>query len=450
MTQMVMRKLQIGERIGDYRIVGFLGAGGMGEVYQGVHSKLNRPAAIKVLSNYANNSTFISRFINEARVQSGLHHPNIATLYDFKEYNNQLYIFMEFADGASLEDLVKQRVFTVKEALKAFEAICEAIVFIHANGIIHRDIKAQNVKLTANGTVKLLDFGIAKDAGSQRLTRVGGIIGTPNYLAPELLLGKEANPRTDIWALGVLLYEMLTGSEPFKADTLGELHAQITAGSFESPEKLNPAVSREAAQITMKCLERQPERRYQTAAEVLEDVRCALRGEKVSGMFSLKKFRSKPTPGSSNSLSTNPNTSAQPASSYGVILGIAVAAALLVFVVGGFAVWSIGGSDANVAAVNTSPTPILNNSRGVKPTTTTPPIAQSGGNSTTTVRVETSEGAAQVFRNGQSLGNTPFDLQGREGESIALTLKRDGYADKSVLVDVTSRRRIYTFTLQRK
>ena len=194
------KRLNIGEMIGEYRVTGFLGAGGMGEVYAGVHEKLGRPAAIKVLGAAANDPTFKSRFFNEARLQANLHHPHIAALYDFQETGDQLLIFMEMVDGESLEDLVSRRAFTVEDALKVFVPICEAIGYIHQHGILHRDIKSQNVKLTSGGQAKLLDFGIAKDSSDQHgLTQTGGVIGTPHYLAPEQLDGKPASPQTDIW-----------------------------------------------------------------------------------------------------------------------------------------------------------------------------------------------------------------------------------------------------------
>ncbi len=161
--------------IGEYRVTGFLGAGGMGEVYGGVHAKLGRAAAIKVLSENVTDDSFTSRFFNEARLQASLHHPNIATLYDFQEIGGRLCIFMELVDGESLEDLVTRRAFAVEDALKTFLPVVEAIAFIHQNGILHRDIKSQNIKLTSNGTVKLLDFGIAKDSISHSLTQTGGV-----------------------------------------------------------------------------------------------------------------------------------------------------------------------------------------------------------------------------------------------------------------------------------
>ena len=184
------KRFQTNDLIGEYRVTSFLGEGGMGEVYLGVHEKLGRKAAIKILGAASSDESFKTRFFNEARLQASLHHPNIATLYDFKEQDEQLLIFMEFVDGESLEDIIERRSFTIEETLTVFAAICEAVEYIHKNGIVHRDLKSQNVKLTTSGAVKLLDFGIAKDGSSHGLTQAGGVIGTPNYLSPEQLDGK--------------------------------------------------------------------------------------------------------------------------------------------------------------------------------------------------------------------------------------------------------------------
>jgi len=243
------RRFEVDSHIGEYRVTSFLGEGGMGEVYLGLHEKLGRHAAIKILGSAAKDESFRTRFFNEARLQANLHHPNIATLYDFQQVGDELLIFMEYVDGESLDELVARRAFAVDDALKVFRSICEAVGYIHSNGIIHRDIKAQNVKLRSDGSVKLLDFGIAKDGASHGLTQTGGVIGTPTYLSPEQLRGGNATPQTDVWALGVLLYEMLTGKLPFEGDSIGGLVLKITSEAFEPPDRLNPAVPREVTKI---------------------------------------------------------------------------------------------------------------------------------------------------------------------------------------------------------
>lgn len=464
----MQKRFQINEMIGEYRVTAFLGAGGMGEVYQGVHEKLGRFAAIKILGEAALNESFKTRFFNEARLQASLHHPNVATLYDFQEIDNQLFIFMEFVDGESLEDLIERRAFAVEDALKTFQSICEAIAFIHRNGVVHRDIKSQNIKLTSNGAVKLLDFGIAKDSASHSLTQTGGVIGTPGYLAPELLDGKPASPQTDIWALGVLLYEMLTGIEPFKADTIGALCMQIMIGTFEAPEKLNPAVSKEISQIVAKCLKKADER-YQTADEIVQDVQRVLSGEKshkkTAAAFSDLKKSFGFTPktlisdvstenvaqnafDNSEYRDANPYAAANKPQSkkfpFMLVAGGVSAAVVLLFVLVGIGIWAMSnsktGSSVNPATITTA------NQKDNKAIAAQPsPNAKQKS-----VRVDVDEGKAQVFRDGQSIGSTPLDLQTSDGEKVDLTLKRDGFADKNVQLDITSGKQAYTFSLKSK
>ncbi|MBC7795760.1 MAG: serine/threonine protein kinase, partial [Pyrinomonadaceae bacterium] len=262
------RLFQDNQIIGDYRIRGFLGAGGMGEVYLGVHLQSNNLAAIKVLVNLVSSDSMITRFHNEARVQSGLQHPNIATLYDFKSINGNLCIFMEYIDGESLDDLINRNFFAVEESLMTFHSICEAVSFIHRKGILHRDIKSQNIKLNSKGLIKLLDFGIAKDAENQKLTKTGSVIGTPSYIAPEQFKGKPADFQTDVWALGVLFYEMLTGKHPFRATGIMELCLKIESGEYVPVERANPSVPVEVAGIVKRCLQKEKNRRYQNASEL--------------------------------------------------------------------------------------------------------------------------------------------------------------------------------------
>jgi len=448
------KRFQIDEMIGEYRVTSFLGEGGMGEVYLGVHEKLGRPAAIKILHSNISDESFKTRFFNEARLQASLHHPNIAALYDFKEQGNELLIFMEFVDGESLDDLVSRRAFSITESLAVFGSVCEAVGYIHQNGIVHRDIKAQNIKLTAAGKAKLLDFGIAKATGSHGLTQTGGVIGTPNYLSPEQLSGQMATASSDVWALGVLLYEMLTGTLPFNGDTLGGLVLQISNAQFTPPEQINPGIPREVSNIIKRCLKKEPQNRFQTADELLKAVRSTL-GHRDSGSTqvgaALKQalgFNSPPSaqPPAAVEYGDAPGpfiTNAAESKSFPTVMVAGGAGALLLFIVGvvGIGWWAVSGSSGTNTA-NTSPQRRAVN--GASPQTA------DLKNGKLRIRIDVDEGKAQVVQDGQVLGTTPFDMDIDAGEKPTLTLRRENFEDKNVLIEPRTGKKVYTFSLKPK
>ena len=405
--------------IGDYRILGKLGEGGMGEVYQGVHSKIGRVVAIKLLSRAAENREFVERFLNEARIQAALQHNNIATLYDFLEYNGQPCIVMEFVEGQTLEDCIRSRgCLPLAEALRYFHSIVEAIEYVHGRGIVHRDIKSTNIKITSAGVVKLLDFGIAKSGASPALTVTGGFVGTLQYLSPEQLKGGYADARSDIWALGVLLYEMTTSRLPFEASTVGELYEKISKVNYVSSCVMNPAVPRDVQNIIARCLKKNPADRYRSANDLLQDV------VKVAGGVSSHGSRIRTGDDASQSKSKT-------------AIVVAIAAVFALLIIGGLYFMFGGGSDSN------SNRPAQSNARD-------PNGSGQSTSSQQTFTVDVAEGHADVYRNGERIGTTPYQFQAKTGEQLDLLLKRDGYQDKSVRLSTSENKRTYTFMLDRK
>ncbi len=254
--------------VGEYRLTDFLGAGGMGEVYRAVHTRIGRVVAVKVLSSVGD-STAVQRFLNEARIQGRLTHPGIATLHDFTEYGGRPCIIMEYVDGQTLAELVERRGrLPFGEAAAIVRSVAEALAYIHAQGIVHRDLKSTNVKITTAGQVKLLDFGIARSSSSRRLTATGAVVGTLQYLAPEQIEGRDADLRTDIWAMGVLLYELLTGRLPFEGTSTAELLGRVLRGDFVPPSRLVSGLPPHAERVVARCLKKDPASRFQTAEEL--------------------------------------------------------------------------------------------------------------------------------------------------------------------------------------
>lgn len=260
----------IGSVIGTYRVIDRLGTGGMGTVYRGVDVLLDRPVAIKVLKpELVANQQLIERFRTEAVLLAKLNHPNIATLYGFLPLGDgQFAMVMEFLPGTPLDELLRQRgAMPVTAAVGLFSGVLDAIGYAHRQGVIHRDIKPSNVMVLPDGTPKVMDFGIARAVGSAHQTRVGAIVGTLEYMSPEQIQGRETDARSDIYALGVMLYEMLTGRVPFAADSEYALLQAHIQSPPPPPRVFTPDIPEAVAQIVLHALEKDPDRRFQTAEE---------------------------------------------------------------------------------------------------------------------------------------------------------------------------------------
>jgi serine/threonine-protein kinase len=273
-------------RIAGYEVAGVLGRGGMGIVFRARHIRLNRTVALKMaLSAEFAGSRERERFQREAEAVAALRHPNIVQVYDVGEEDGRPYFTMEYVEGGSLAQRLSGTPEPAGPAAALVATLAEAVRAAHASSIVHRDLKPANVLLTADGTPKISDFGLARrldsDAG---LTRTGIALGTPSYMAPEQVDGEPdaVGPHTDVYALGAILYELLTGRPPFRAATSSETLRQVRLQDPVPPSRLNASVPRDLETICLKCLSKEPGRRYATAAALADDLGWFQRGEPIA------------------------------------------------------------------------------------------------------------------------------------------------------------------------
>ena len=266
--------LEPGDSLGPHEILEFVGAGGMGEVYRARDSKLNRDVALKVLPEaFASDSDRLARFQREAHVLASLNHPNIAAIYGLEESDGVHALVLELVEGPTLANRIAQRAIPIDEALSIAKQIAEGMKAAHMRGIIHRDLKPSNIKLRDDGTVKILDFGLAKalvpaaaTITSPDVTHAGVIFGTAAYMSPEQARGKAVDKRGDIWAFGCVLYETLTGLPAFRGETTQDTLAAVLG---ETPDwSLLPAdTPASVVRLLRRCLEKDPDRRLHDIAD---------------------------------------------------------------------------------------------------------------------------------------------------------------------------------------
>jgi serine/threonine-protein kinase len=275
--------LEVGERVGDYEIMGMIGAGGMGRVYKARNIISNREEAMKVLlPDLTSERELAARFMMEIRTLATLDHPNIAQLRTAFQFQNQLVMIMEFVEGVTLEKLSSEMAIPTDRMVDFATQALSALSFAHTHGVIHRDIKPANIMITTHGQVKLMDFGIAKNADEMHLTRPGMTIGSVYYMSPEQVRGGTVDARSDIYSFGITLYESLTGRKPFQADTsYSVLNAQLNEAPVP-PIQVNPALPAELNAIVLRSLEKNPDARFQTAQE-FHDALKALHVQSAAG-----------------------------------------------------------------------------------------------------------------------------------------------------------------------
>jgi serine/threonine protein kinase len=264
--------------LGRYEIVAELGKGAMGVVYRANDPMLNRMVAIKTINTeeagHEGMAEYEARFYTEAKAAGGLNHPNIIIIYDIGKSGHLVYMAMEYIQGKELREmLIDGKPLPVAQAVDIAAQVAEGLAYAHQHQVVHRDIKPANIMITPEGRAKIADFGIARMRSSETRTQTGVILGSPKYIAPEQVVGKRADHRSDIFSLGVILYESITGSTPFNGEGLSALMYQITNHDPAPPSSTNAQVPVMLDYIMAKILAKAPEARYQSAADFANDLR---------------------------------------------------------------------------------------------------------------------------------------------------------------------------------
>jgi WD40 repeat protein/serine/threonine protein kinase len=322
----------IGKTLGKYQIIVRLGRGGMARVYKAYQPGLDRYVAVKVLHHHlAEESGFVNRFEREATAVARLRHPNIVQVYDYDNEGQMYYMVMEYVEGPTLKAEMEERQkalepggtpepgvqdFTLAEVATIFTSLAEAIDYAHTRGMIHRDLKPANIMFTPGGEVMLTDFGLSRMMDGTRYTQTGSISGTPAYMAPEQCQGEQGDERSDIYSLGVILYEMITGRVPFDADTPYALMMKHISDAAASPSLYKPGLPPAVEQVIFKALAKEPAERYQSASEMAADLRTAVgltTGPRAQALFAPIAgiplvHESTPTPGGSRDGEHLPST----------------------------------------------------------------------------------------------------------------------------------------------
>jgi len=289
------------ETLSHYRVERLIGAGGMGEVYLAQDITLNRRAALKLLpARFTQDEERVRRFKREARAASALNHPNIITIYEIGETESVHFIATEFIEGETIRQRLTRGTLPLSEVIEVGIGVASALAAAHDAGIIHRDIKPENIMLRPDGYVKVLDFGLAKlvDEASLKDSTTGGVMGTLLYISPEQARGQQPDARSDLYSLGAVMYEMLTGRPPVIGDNFLEMAMSIASRRPDPPSSIVPGIPPEIDQIVLKALEKEPSARYPSARQLLADLRT-LRTELdfENKLHALDSARGMSTPG---------------------------------------------------------------------------------------------------------------------------------------------------------
>lgn len=269
---------------GRYEIISRIGGGGMALVYKAHDVLLNRKVAVKVLrQQFVNDEEFISRFRREAQNAAALSHPNVVSIYDVGQQEDIHYIVMEYVEGHNLNEIIVERApLQIEEAIHIAQQICDALDHAHANHIIHRDIKPHNILIGNNGRVKVTDFGIARAATSSKITQTGSVVGSVHYFSPEHAKGVNTGEKSDLYSLGIVLYQMLTGKLPFLGESPISIALKHLQEHFEEPRAVNPHIPQSVENVILKSMRKNPNERYESARAMLTDLETCLQPHRLN------------------------------------------------------------------------------------------------------------------------------------------------------------------------
>ncbi|MGD9346314.1 MAG: protein kinase [Candidatus Aminicenantes bacterium] len=263
-----------------YDVLEELGRGGMGKVYKVFDKRIREEIALKLLrSDIADDPKVVERFSNELKFARKIVHKNVARMYDIGESEGILYITMEFVPGEDLKSFIKRAgLLSIGKIMAIIEQVCDGLVEAHMLGLVHRDLKPQNIMIDKAGNAHIMDFGIARSLSAEGITDAGVIIGTPDYMSPEQVEGEEVDQRSDLYSLGVILYEMVTGRVPFRADSAFAVGMKHKSETPQAPRSVNPQIPEDLDRLIIKCMEKDRRRRYQAAEEILSDLKVIKEG----------------------------------------------------------------------------------------------------------------------------------------------------------------------------
>ncbi|TET67100.1 MAG: serine/threonine protein kinase, partial [Candidatus Aminicenantes bacterium] len=259
---------------GRYQIIEELGKGGMGKVYKVFDKEVNAKIALKLIKpEIAADKKTIERFRNELKTARDISHKNICRMYDLNKEEGSYYITMEYVEGQDLKSLVRQTgQLAMPTTISIAKQVCEGLSEAHKLGTVHRDLKPSNIMIDREGNARIMDFGIARSLKAKGITGAGVMIGTPEYMSPEQVEAKDVEQRSDIYSLGIILYEMTTGRLPFQADTPFAVGVMQKSETPENPKEFNPQITDDLSHVILKCLEKEKEKRYQSAGEIRSEL----------------------------------------------------------------------------------------------------------------------------------------------------------------------------------